>query len=136
MKKLIIALIFLAVITPIFAQNNTEEQSGTYYVNLPVERIFPTSQGYIVQYRGQTGFHMVGIPNDWFYGSAGKADKMILPRGRDWPSLSIFYIDGELSHVRLYVHPARGHITWGSISQGTDVSRFFGDGDSLDINFR
>ena len=136
MKKLIVILLFLVVITPIFAQNNSEGRSGTYYFNVPVERIFPTSQGYIIQYRGQAAFHTIGIPNDWFFGAASRADIVILPRGQGWPSMSVFYVDGDFSHVRLYVHHSRGHISWGSISQGTDVSRFFQDGDSLTLNFR
>ncbi|MDR2542441.1 MAG: hypothetical protein LBC80_03205 [Treponema sp.] len=131
MKKLIIALLFFAIITPVFAQDD----SGTYYVNVSVERIFPSNMGYIIQYRTQTGFHTVGIPNEWFYGAATKGDKVRLPRGTNWPSMSIFYKDGELSHVRLYTHASRGHITWGSLSQGSDVSRFFQDGDTINLQF-
>jgi len=135
MKKLIVTLLFLAVITPIFAQNNSGEGSGTYYVNVTVERIFPSNQGYIVQYRTHTGFNTIGIPNEWFYGAPTRGHKVQLPSGSSWPSMSIFYKDGEFSHVRLYTHRSRGHITWGSISQGTDVSRFFQDGDSFNIEF-
>jgi len=128
MKKLIIVLIFLAAISPIFAQNNSEEKDG-YYINVSVERIFPTSQGYIVQYQSQSGIKTIGIQNSWFTDAGGRADIVRLPRGKSWPSMSVFYSNGEFSHLRLYVSPVRSHTSWGSIPQGTDVNRFFLDED-------
>ncbi|MCL2802056.1 MAG: hypothetical protein FWD28_09895 [Treponema sp.] len=135
MKKLIIVLILLALITPVFAQSNSENQDRMYYINVPVERIFPTSTGYIIQYRSSTILSTVGIPNEWFSDSAGSAEIIRLPTGADWPTMSVFYRNGEFSHVRLYVHRVKSHWTWGSIPQGTDVSRFFTDRDSFKINY-
>jgi len=134
MKKIIIALIFLAVISPVFAQSNSDEDSDIYYINVSVEKIYPTSQGYIVQYRTQMGMATIGIPNSWFTEAAGRAGMMRLPSGSTWPSMSVFYSHGEFTHLRLYVS-ARGHNTWGSIPQGTDVSRFFSDDDSFQLKF-
>ncbi|MCL2805744.1 MAG: hypothetical protein FWD26_07390 [Treponema sp.] len=131
MKKLIIVLFFLALISPIFA----EESPNMYYVNVSVEKIFPSSQGYIVQYRGQTGIRTIGIPNVWFSEAAGKGDLVRLPTAKDWPTMSVFYNNGEFSHVRLYVSPVKAHQTWGSVPQGTDVSRFFPDGDTFKLQF-
>ena len=135
MKKLIIAVIFFALISPVFAQNNSNNNTDMYYVNVSLEKIYPTNQGYVIMYRTQRGFSTVGIPNRWFTDPAGRADLVRLPTGSDWPTMSIFYVDGEFSHVRLYVHAHRGHRTWGNISQGTNVSRFFPEGDTLDIRF-
>jgi hypothetical protein len=135
MKKLIFVLFFLALIVPVFAQNNSGNNPVLYYINVPVERIFPSSEGYIIQYRNSSTIGTIGIPNNWFTDAAGRADLVRLPPGRDWPTMSIFYSDGEFSHIRLYVHRSKAHSTWGSIPQGTDVSRFFGDGDSFDIQY-
>jgi hypothetical protein len=134
MKKLIILLIFIAVVTPVFAQANFTENPNAYVFNFPIERIFPTNRGYVIQYRGQKEIHTIGVPNDWFTGPTGKADKVVLPRGRNWPSMSVFFSDGDFSHVRIYVHAHRSHRTWMTVQQGTDVSRFFSD-DSFDIRF-
>lgn len=144
MKKLIIVLIFMvvlspAVFTPIFAQNYSSGDRGDmFYLNVPVEKVYPSSSGYIVQYR-KNGFNeigTVGLPNEWFTEAGGRAEIIKLPRGRNWPSLSIFYKNGEFSHVRLYVHSAKGHQTWGNIPQGADVSRHFsGDPDTLNIEY-
>ncbi|MCL2277230.1 MAG: hypothetical protein FWC21_04970 [Treponema sp.] len=148
MKKLIIALFLAALLTPVFAQNNNQDPERMYYINVPVERVFITGQGYVVQYRsGSSILGTIGIPIEWFgnivnpYGgiTAGtgnnKAEIIQLPSVGDWPTMSVFYKNGEFSHVRLYVHKMKSHITWGSIQQGTDVSRLFGDGQSLDMQY-
>ena len=133
MKKLIIVLFLITLFIPVYAQNNSGDTM--YYVSFPVERIYPTSQGYIVQYR--TGFNIrtIGIPNDWFTRSAGKAEMVNLQTPSDWPLMTIFYSNGEFAYVRLYVHRLKSHITWGSIPQGTDLSRYFGDGETFNVQF-
>jgi hypothetical protein len=157
MKRFIFVLVVLAVVSPAFAQNNSNEINNIYCVNVLVERIYPSSQGYIVQYlRSTGGVGTVGIPNEWFmdihsaedqamsgtaavslqYIAAGKAEIMNLPPGRDWPSMSVFYVDGKFNHIRLYVHRNKSHQTWSNIPQGTDVSRFFSeDRETLNIKF-
>ena len=133
MKRLFFALIIGMVLTPVFllGESNTNT-SEVYYVNVPVEKIYPSWSGYVIQYRGSRGYGTVGLPREWFSGTATKAELIVLPRGRSWPSMSIFYKDGEFSHVRLYVHNSKGHQTWGNIPQGTDVSRYF-NAETLEI---
>jgi hypothetical protein len=138
MKKLIIILFFMALITPVFAQNNSGNNitSDIYYYNVSVERVYPTGDGYIVQYRkGLNQIGVIGIPNEWFTESGGKAELMKMPPGSTWPTMSIFYKAGKFSHVRLYVHNKRGHSSWGNLPQGTDVARYFKDADSFRIEF-
>jgi len=135
MKKLIIVAIFLALITPVFAQSISEENSSDmYYVNIPVERIYPTGKGYIVQYRKTVGLGTIGIPNEWFTDAASKAELITLPPGTNWPTITVFYREGEFSHVRLYVHRSRAHPTWSNAPQGADVSRYF-EADTIVIEF-
>ncbi|MDR1836372.1 MAG: hypothetical protein LBQ89_01805 [Treponema sp.] len=157
MKKICFLLILLAAISPIFAQSNSGDNSSPdiyYYLNVRIERIYPTSRGFLVRYLKINGdFGIVGIPNEWFidtqndstetgivgvsslYTAAGKAEIINLPLGSDWPSMSVFYADGEFSHVKLYVHRSRNHLTWSYIPQGTDLSRYFTSRESLDIQF-
>jgi len=155
MKKLIFVLLILAVISPVFAQTNLNQPGNIYCFNLRIEKIYPSSQGYVIQYqKGSGGFATVGIPNVWFMGvgtpqeavsgpvavgleyiAAGKAEIIVLPAGDNWPSMSVFYIDGELSHVRLYVHRLKSHSTWGSIPQGTNVGRYFPEDGSITIQY-
>jgi len=163
MKKVIFALVVLAAVltaaSPVFAQNSSNTSSNMYYVNVRIEKIYPSSQGYIIQYIRSTGeIGTVGIPNDWFmdshigeqqsstvpapaavgyqYVAAGRGEILRLPPGVNWPSMSVFYDNGKFNHVRLYVHRVKSHRTWGNIPQGTDVSRFFSeDRESLNIQY-
>ena len=130
MKKLIIILILAAMVIPAFAGDNM------YYINVPVERIIPTKDGYIIQYRSSGNvISTIGIPNEWFYDSAGSAEMVKLPAASDWPTMSVFYRNGEFSHVRVYIHRVKSHRTWGNIPMGTDVSRFFTDKESFAIRY-
>jgi len=134
MKKLIIVLFFLALVTPVFAQNSPDNHD-IYYVNVPIEKIYVTREGFVIQYRTQTGTGIIGVPNGWFTDPAGKADIINLQSAGSWPSMSVFYHDGQFSYVRLYVQRSKGHFTWGSIPQGTDVSRFFPEEGAFNIQF-
>jgi hypothetical protein len=137
MKKLVVLLIFLAVISPVFAQNTSGNlPSNVHYFNVSVERVFPSIMGYVVQYRrGVNQISTIGIPNEWFRDAAGRAEMIRLPPGTDWPSMSVFFIDGEFSHVRLYVHRVRTHSTWGNMPQGADVSRHFREPEDFHLEF-
>jgi len=137
MKKLIIVLFFMALITPVFAQDNSGNiATDMYYHNISVEKVYPSANGYIVQYRkGLNQIGIIGIPNEWFTEAGGRAELMKLPPGRNWPTMSVFYKAGKFSHVRLYVHHKKGHSTWGSLPQGTDVTKYFKDTDSFRIEF-
>ena len=134
MKQFITVLVFLALIVPVFAQSDTEELPDLYYINVPIERIFPSVDGYIIQYRSSSAIiATIGVPIEWFTDAAGRAEIVRLQSGWDWPTMSIFYSNGEFSHVRLYVHRSKAHQTWGNIPQGSDVNRFFGDRESFNI---
>jgi len=137
MKKLLIILIFTAVISPVFSQDNTRDATGNmHYINVQVERIFYTGQGYVVQYRkGVNQIGTIGIPYDWFTAAGGKAEILKLPAGGNWPSMSVFYKDGAFSYVRLYVHSQRTHQTWSVVPQGADVSRHFKEPEDFKIEF-
>jgi hypothetical protein len=136
MRKLIVVLIFLAVITPVFAQNNTAKSDDFYYTNVLVEKVYPTKNGYVVQYRSSfSTYATVGIPNEWFTDAASSAELVRLPMASDWPTMSVFFSKGQFSHLRLYIHPAKSHPTWGSIPQGYDVSKFFTDKESFKLEY-
>lgn len=141
MKKLVLVSILMAVIVPLFAQGADSDAryntSNMYYVNVPVEKIFMSGPGYVIQYRRATNqIGTIGIPYNWFTDAGARAELINLPRGRNWPSLTVFYRDGEFSHVRLYVHRTKSHITWGVVPQGADVSRHFPeDPESFEFKF-
>jgi len=139
MKKLIIVLVFSAVISPVFAQNNNDskkENPNVYYINVPVEKVWLAGTGYIIQYRKTTTqLGTVGIPYDWFTSPDSAAELVRLPKGPNWPNMSVFYIDGKFSHVRLYLHWLKSHQTMGVTPQGADVSRHFVEKDAFKFDY-
>ena len=139
MKKFIFAVLLAALITsglPLFAQSSSERtESEYYYVNLSLEKIWPYRRGYIVQYRrGLFGSGRTYLPAEWFSSSAcgggvNKGEILNLPSGRSWPSMTVYYRNGEFSHVRLYVHRLVTHQTWGRVPQNVNLDTQF---DSID----
>ena len=130
MKKLITAVIFAVLIaagSPIFAQKIPEgKESEFYYVNVSLEKIWPYRAGYIVQYRkGLYQFGRAYLPSEWFTNTAGKGEIITLPKGNAWPSMTVYYKNGEFSHVRLYIHRWNSHQTWGSVPQNINIDSNF-----------
>jgi len=133
MKKLIIVLVFFVFALPVFAQSN---EGDLYYHNVPIEKIYMSADGYIIQYRkGVNQIGTIGIPYEWFTDAGGRAEVIVLPYGFDWPTMSVFYNKGEFKYVRLYVHKVKSHRSWSVIPQGADVKRHFVDPDSFNLEF-
>ena len=134
MKKLSILLLLLVLATgssQLFAQTISPENSSEfYYFNISLERVYPTRLGYLLQYRaGPYGVATLAIPNGWFTFAGARAELINLPPGNSWPYMSVFYRNGEFSHIRIYVHRSRAHQTWGNVPLSTDLSIFFDDVD-------
>jgi hypothetical protein len=141
MKKLIIAVVFAALIiggSPVFAQTVKEENASEYYyVNILLEKIYPYRNGYVLQYRkGLNQIDRLYVPMEWFTSSAGKGELVTLPAGTAWPSLTVYYKNGEFSHVRLYVHHVASHQTWGTIPQNVNIDSRFENVEDLKIKFK
>jgi hypothetical protein len=142
-KILFIITIGIAVVMvmPVIAQE--EEDSGSkspyYYVNVPIERIYPHRKGYVVSYRkGFTGLATTYLPVEWFaagVGNSGKGDIVLLGPGSAWPYLTVFYKDGAFSHVRLYVRQERGHESWGNIPLTVNLDERFENVEDLKLEF-
>ncbi|MDR0495283.1 MAG: hypothetical protein LBG95_06630 [Treponema sp.] len=141
MKKLIVAVIFavfFVVAAAVFAQNNNPQEKTegeVYYKNISLEKIYPYRNGYVVQYRQGFVLARTYLPMEWFISSAGKGEIITLSKGTGWPSLSVFYRDGEFSHVRLYVHHSPSHQTWGVIPQNINLDDRFENIEKLDIKY-
>ena len=140
MKKFIITLLFLTVFAigvPLFAQSIAPEHSSDYYyVNVHLEKIYPTRFGYLLMYRkGVNELGRVAVPNEWFTSAGSKSELITLPKGKNWPSVTIFYKNGEFSHLRLYVHPSRAHSTWGNVPLNADVAGYFENVTTIQIEY-
>jgi len=141
MKKFVftaIFIVFLAAGLPVFAQDQRDERdSEFYYINVSLEKVYPYRKGYIVQYR--KGFFEHGkayLPAEWFTDADSKGEIITLPRGKSWPSMTVYFRNGEFSHVRLYVHHVATHWTWGIVPQDVDLDDRFDYIDKVTIDFK
>ena len=138
-RFLVALAITLMAALPISAQSNEsrfQNESEFYYVNVPIEKIFPYRKGYVVVYRkGMNQFVQAYLPQDWFLGAAATGDVIQIGSGTLWPSMTVYYQNGEFSHVRLYVRKERSHITWGNIPQGVNLDDRFENVTELRLEF-
>jgi len=139
MKKVIVAAVALLLFVggaPVFAQSQNRETDLMFW-NISLERIWTHRLGYIVEYR-RPGNRIARayIPIEWFAaGEENRAELISLPIGPSWPSMTVFFRDGQFSHVRLYVHRSPSHQTWGSVPQRYSLEDHFRDIDTLEILF-
>jgi len=141
MKKLVFAaifIVFLFVGLPVFAQNqkNDRKDSEYYYVNMTLEKVYPYRRGYVVMYRkGLFQFNKAFLPAEWFTDADSKGEIIVLPPGKVWPSLTVYYKNGKFSHVRLYVHRWANHPSWGNIPQNIQLDDQFDNVESVTLEF-
>jgi hypothetical protein len=122
MKKLLWVLACSVILSSaLFAR-----ESEYFYVNVNIEKIFPYRKGYIVQYRkGADQLATVYLPLEWFTEIAGKGELVGLQAPTAWPYMSVFYKNGEFSHVKLYIRTARSHESWGNVPLNVNVDDRF-----------
>ena len=122
MRKIVLKIVLLIVLaalcqgTFLFAQSTRYEESNYYFFNFSVEKIFLHRLGYVVTYR--TGGNRIAstyIPHSWFNTIGGQGEIVYLGTGSEWPSMIVYYKDGEFSHVRLRLRKNRQHETWGVV---------------------
>ncbi|MDR3161632.1 MAG: hypothetical protein LBU28_08475 [Spirochaetaceae bacterium] len=137
MKKLFMISVLAVVLgglAPVLAQENNK--SDFYYVNVPIDKVYPYRRGYVITYRkGVTQQVRAYLPLEWFSDTGGKGELIYQGTGADWPHLTVYYKAGEFSHVRLYLRRDRGHETWGNVPLGVDIDDKFDNVTDLKLEF-
>ncbi|MCL1837635.1 MAG: hypothetical protein FWG46_08825 [Treponema sp.] len=141
MKKYVFAAVLAVLLTAgvfVFAQNIPDDHASEYYyINISLEKVWPYRKGYVVQYR--KGLYQTArayIPSEWFTNTASRGEIITLPPGNAWPSMTVYYKEGEFSHVRLYVHRWQDHQTWGNVPQNINIDSYFEGVETIDLQFR
>ena len=122
----VFALFAFFLVLPAFAQDSAKEtaQSGElwseyYYVNVPLEKVYPHHLGYVISYRkGGAKIGQAYIPLKWFNRAGGKGELIRLTTGTEWPYMTVYYKSGQFSHIRLFVRGNLSHESWGNLPQG------------------
>jgi hypothetical protein len=131
-------LLVAAGLAPVVAQQNASPsgKEGSYALTVTLERVYPYRKGYVVKYyRGPGKTSDAYLPNEWFEGTGKKGDLILMGSGADWPHMTVFYKDGEFSHVRLYVRKERGHESWGSVPFNVNLDDRFEGVEDLRLQF-
>jgi len=140
LRFVLVAFAACMFVMPVLAQDtaqseDTDKWSDLYYVNVPIEKIYPHSLGYMVLYR-KNGVDLgrAYLPMEWFTEAGGKGELIRMGPGKTWPYMSIFYEEGQFSHVRLFVRAERSHTSWGMLSSGSQIDDKFAV-EELDLEF-
>ncbi len=133
-RLLPLVLLLGLVASGIVAQEENSGEGSLFAMTVPVERIYPHRLGYRVVYIKTDLFPEVAyLPGDWFTGAAGRGE-MIEINHPAVPYMTVFYREGEFSHIRLFVHPNRTHTSWGVLRGDTDFTDEFSV-DTLSLQF-
>jgi hypothetical protein len=138
MKKLFlmiaVCLVFSAVL---FAQKIPEgSESEYFYVNVNIEKIYAYRKGYVIQYRkGVNQMATTYLPLEWFEGLGGKGELVSVQASNGWPYMSVYYKNGEFSHVKVYVRKARSHETWGIVPLHVNIDDRFENINDIKLEF-
>jgi hypothetical protein len=131
-------LLIVAGLAPVAAQQNASSSGveGSYAITVTLERVYPYRKGYVVKYnRGLGRTSDAYLPNEWFEGTGKKGDLILMGSGTDWPHMTVFYKDGQFSHVRLYVRKERSHESWGDVPFNVNIDDRFEGVEDLKLQF-
>ena len=92
-------------------------QKDIYVRSFPAEKVFTHKLGYAVLYHRPSGqgYGMIYLPYSWFTRIDG-AGQVIFDNNPSYPYFSIFWVGGEFSHIKLYVHANSEDSSWGRLN--------------------
>jgi hypothetical protein len=144
-KACLLALLVLIGLSPLFAQDQNEKMEGVtsknesdyYYVDFPIEKIFPYRLGYVIIYRrSPIKMGTTYLPISWFEsGSASKGEYVELNNGSEWPHFTVFYKNKKFNFVRLFVRKDMHDPTWGNLRLGVNLDDKFKNVESPHLTF-
>ena len=137
MKKLVLAAVLAAFIAGgLFAQQELKHESDYYYHTVLIEKIYVYRRGYMVVYRkGAAQMARTYLPEEWFNTMGGKGEIVGLGTGHEWPSMTVYYKNGEFSHVRLRLRRHKGHESWGVVPLHINLDEYFQDIEEVQLEF-
>jgi len=141
MKKLVLLLVLAVFVSQgmfVFAQNSStgKHESDYYYFSYPIETIYAHRLGFLVLYRRNSNqIARTYIPVEWFNTIGAKGEIVYLGTGAEMPTMTVYYKDGDFSHVRLRVRRSRTHETWGVIPFSANVDEYFKDIEEVKVDF-
>ena len=96
------------------------ETSEYFYKTVPITKVYPHRDGYRIIYRrSNMELAVIYLPNEWFQFTPGEGNRgkgeLVIANDPSYPYMSIFWKEGDFSHVRLYLHANKEDISWGDL---------------------
>lgn len=131
MKKVLLVLVLFALIG---AGTAFAQDSSLYVRTIYITKVYPHNLGYKVIYStGTFEQEEAYIPLEWFKSTNGKG-MIIYGDDPGYPYMSVYWENGEFSHVKLYVNKSINHVSWGSLNTDVDLTEEF-NVESLELKF-
>ncbi len=136
MKKILMSIVLLVLVSlPFFAQNSEEDRGEFTYFNVQVLKVFEHKDAYLVLYnKTSTKMGQVALPKEWFdYNSSNHSRVRPLPSGMN-PYMTVIYKDNSFYKVYLNMPTDRTHSSWAVLSPNIDISSKINK-ETLEIEF-
>ena len=134
MKKAILFSLLLVICSAVFVFAQDSDEDHLYAKTVMIDKIYIHQDGYKILYWKSDGeFATFYIPMDWFTSASSKAE-LVLDNDPSYPYFSVFWLNGEFDHIRIYAYNTYAHPSWGTLDMRYDFSDKF-DVDTLDLDF-
>jgi len=135
-RRVILLTLLISILLAGFA---CAEPSNYYVKSVPIAKVYLHDLGYRVVYqKADLNFAVFYVPEAWFDMPENRNDapkaELITARNRAYPYFSIFWENGEFSHIRLYLQRDLNHITYGDLENPENFNDEF-DAETLALEF-
>ncbi|MBN1413284.1 MAG: hypothetical protein JW969_20755 [Spirochaetales bacterium] len=137
MKKILLtSLILCFFVSFVYAQEVTDD-SVVFVKTAPILRVLAHELGYKIYYtKHGIDVGVFYIPYSWFSQAGGKG-QVIWGKNKAYPYFTIFWVDGKLDHINVYLQENMQHYSWGILNATvTEVKdKFDVDPDTFKVEF-
>jgi hypothetical protein len=111
---------FLLLAPSLLLGQTTQRPESIVVKTKSIERILGHRLGYRVFYfKGDQRPASFYAPNSWFNVAGGQGE-IVFGDGPEYPYFQVFYVDGEIDLVRLFLRRSRSHTSWGMLRGDDD----------------
>jgi hypothetical protein len=106
-----------------FAQQKAQD---IYVKTVRIAKVYPHALGYrILYFKSTLEYGEMYVPSKWFsFAGTGKMN-VIWGNSSEYPYLTIYYVDGKFSHLRLFLNANMHDLSWGILPAGIDLTSQF-----------
>lgn len=134
MKKAILFSLLFVICSAVFVSAQDSDEETIYAKTVLIDKIYIHEDGYKILYMKTDGhFATFYVPMTWFTSASSKAE-LILANDSSYPYFSVFWLNGEFDHIRIYAFNSYAHYSWGELDKRYDFSDQFST-ETLDLEF-